>query len=287
MLRLNSPLITKKEKKYVNKVLKSGWISVDGDYNKSFEKKFGKIIKKKYNLLVQSGTASLHLALKSLNIKKNHKILIPNFTCSANINSVLQCNATPVPIEVENETLGMDFQLVKKAINKYKPKAIQIVHVYGFPAKDILEITAYCKKLKIKVIEDASEALGATFKNKPVGSFGDISVFSMRSEKMIGVGEGAIISTNNKSIYEKIKLLSNRNMPFREKHHSYWKKYICLGEGYNYQMPHTLAAIGFGQLENFNFIKQKKIKIGKMYRKIFKNYNFAQKFYQILNLYFG
>ena len=135
MLRLNSPLITKKEKKYVNKVLKSGWISVDGDYNKSFEKKFGKIIKKKYNLLVQSGTASLHLALKSIKIKKNHKILIPNFTCSANINSVLQCNATPVPIEVENETLGMDFQLVKKAINKYKPKAIQIVHVYGFPAK--------------------------------------------------------------------------------------------------------------------------------------------------------
>jgi len=275
--RINTPYLTNLEKKYLNDVIASKWISVDGKYSKIFEKKFGNLINKKFNLLVQSGTSALHLALKALNVKPKDKIIVPNFTCSANINSVAQCNATALVVEIEKDTLGLDFDLVKKAILKYKPKILQLVHVYGFPARDTFKIINLCKKKKIIVIEDASEALGAKYKNIPVGSFGDISIFSLRSEKMIGVGEGAIISTNNSKIFNNINLLASRNMPYRGKKHPYWKKYICLGEGYNYQMPHALAAIGVSQLKKFNYIKKKKIKIGKAYRKIFKNYNFAQK----------
>ena len=106
-----------------------------------------------------------------------------------------------------------------------------------------------------------------------IGKFGDISIFSIRSEKMIGVGEGAMICTNNKSIYNKLLLLASRNMPFRSSRHPYWKKYVSLGEGYNYLMPHVLGAIGYAQLKKFNFIKKNKIRVGNLYQSIFKEFN--------------
>ncbi len=273
---LNTPLITSIETKFTRDVLKSGWISVGGKYNKLFEKKFGKIINKKYNLLVQSGTAALHLALKSINITKDDSVITPNFSCSANINCISQCGAKAIVVESEKDTLGLDFDLVKKAIIKYKPKALQLVHVYGFPARDTEKIIKFCKKNNIIVIEDASEALGAKINGKMVGSFGDISIFSLRSEKMIGVGEGGIISTKNKNHFNSIDLIASRNMPFRGKKNQYWKKYISNGEGYNYTMPHILAAIGMAQLKKLNYIVKRKREVGKIYRDEMKEFKFAQ-----------
>ena len=114
--------------------------------------------------------------------------------------------------------------------------------------------------------------MGANIGKKVIGEFGDISVFSIRSEKMIGVGEGAMICTNNKSTYDKLILLASRNMPFRSSRHPYWKKYVSLGEGYNYLMPHVLGAIGYAQLKKFNFIKKNKIRVGNLYQSIFKEF---------------
>ena len=143
---LNTPLITAYEKKYVNNAINSGWISVNGKYNKLFEKKFGLIIKKKNNITVQSGTSALHLALKALGAQKGTKIIIPNYSCSANISSVSQCSSTAIIVEVEKDTLGLDYELVKLAIDKYKPKILQLVHIYGFPARDTEKIVKLCKK---------------------------------------------------------------------------------------------------------------------------------------------
>jgi len=114
--------------------------------------------------------------------------------------------------------------------------------------------------------------LGALIGKKKIGMFGDISVFSLRSEKMIGVGEGAMVCTNNKYHYKKMLLLASRNMPYRTSKHPYWKKYISLGEGYNYLMPHLLAAVGCAQLKKFSFILKNKIRVGKLYQSVFKNY---------------
>jgi len=269
---LNKPYINKLEFKYVNSVLRTGWLSIGGKYNKLFEKNFSKLVDNKYTLSVQNGTASLHLALKVLGTKSHHKIIIPSFSCSANISSIAQCNATAVIVDVENETFGLDYKLVKKAIENNKIYALQLVHIYGFPARDSEKIINLCKKKNIRVIEDGSEALGASIGKKAIGKFGDISVFSIRSEKMIGVGEGAMICTNNKSIYNKLNLLASRNMPFRSSKHPYWKKYVSLGEGYNYLMPHVLGAIGYAQLKKFSFIKKNKIRVGNLYQSTFKNF---------------
>ena len=270
---LNKPYINKLELKYLKSVIDSGWLSVNGKYNKLLEKNFCKLINNKYGISLQNGTASLHLALKAIGVTSKHKVIIPAFSCSANISSISQCNATAVIVDVENETFGLDYDLVKKAITNHKIYAIQLVHIYGYPARDTEKIIKLCKKKNIKIIEDGSEALGAKIKKKKIGNMGDISVFSLRSEKMIGVGEGAMVCTNNKSTYDKLLLLASRNMPYRTSRHPYWKKYVSLGEGYNYLMPHILGAVGCAQLKKFNFILKNKIRVGNLYHSIFAGYN--------------
>ena len=281
---LNIPYISKLEKKYANDVLKSQWLSINGKHTQIFEKKFSKFINTKYAVAVQSGTAAVHTALRALNIRENDKVIIPNFTCVANISSLSQIKAKPVIVDVEKDTFGIDFESFKKIAKKHKPKAVQLVHVYGHPARDTILISNFCKKNKIFLIEDASESLGAEINKKKIGSYGDIAIFSLRSEKMIGVGEGGVLVTNKKKMFENIKLIASRHAPYRSKEHSYWKKYFVSGEGYNYLMPHLPGSIARAQIENFaKYILNKKIKIGLLYRKIFKenkNYFVPQKLFK-------
>ena len=281
---LNIPYISKLEKEYVNDVLKSQWLSINGKHTQIFEKKFSKFLNTKYALAVQSGTAAVHTALRALNIKENDKVIIPNFTCVANISCLSQIKAKPVIVDVENDTQGIDFESFKIAVKKHKPKAVQLVHVYGHPARDTILISNFCKKNKIFLIEDASESLGAEINGKKVGSYGDIAIFSLRSEKMIGVGEGGVLVTNKKKLFENIKLIASRHAPFRIKKYSYWRKYYVSGEGYNYLMPHLPGSIARAQIENFTkHILNKKVKIGFLYRKIFeenKNYFIPQKLFK-------
>ena len=273
---INSPLIGRPEKNYVNKVLNSGWLSSNGEHTKIFEKKIAKYLKMKNALAVQSGTAAIHLALKSFGCKHNDNVILPNYSCVSNLSAVKQCGANPIIVEVERETLSLDYKELERAIKKYKPKIVQLVHVYGCPAKYTEEIVKLCKQKKIFLMEDFSEALGAKIKNKKVGTFGDICISSIRSEKMIGVGEGGVVLCKNSKLFGKIKTLASRNSPFRRKFDPYWKKYYCLGEGYNYLLPHLLGAVARAQIEKFEkSILRKKIQIGKNYEKIFSNKNFS------------
>ncbi len=277
---INKPNLSDLEKKYVLNALKTTWLSSNGYNTKIFERKFSKITKNKYSLAVQSGTAALHLALKSLGIKKGDNIIVPNYTCVSNLSSVSQCGARAILVDIEKDTFGLDYALVIEAIKKYKPKAIQLVHVYGFPARDTIKIIKICKKKNIKIIEDTSESLGSKIGKKIVGTFGDINVTSIRSEKMIGVGEGAVISTNNLKIFNNISLLASRAAPFRKAKDPYWKKYYVVGEGYNYLMPHLLGSVARGQIERFGKeLLKKKVEVGKNYINILnkKNYMFGQK----------
>ena len=130
---LNSPNISSLEKTYVLDDVKNKWLSSNGKHTKIFQDKVAKFLNSKYCLAVQSGTSALHVSLRGIGVKKNDKVIVPNFTCNSNISTVVQCNAIPVIVEVEKDTLGLDFKLTKKAIDKYNPKALQLVHVYGFP----------------------------------------------------------------------------------------------------------------------------------------------------------
>tara|TARA_Y100000768_G_scaffold388766_1_gene386968 strand:- start:6253 stop:7395 length:1143 start_codon:yes stop_codon:yes gene_type:complete len=268
---LNKPSQSNLEKKYILDVLKSNWLSSNGEHTIEFEKKFSKFLGLKFGLAVQSGTSAIHVALKAAGVKEKDFVITPNYTCISNLSCISQCNAIPVIVEIEKDTLGLDYESVKKAIKIYKPKVLQLVHVYGYPARDTKKIIDICKKNKIIVIEDSSEAFGSSINSKKIGTFGQINVTSIRSEKMIGVGEGGILTFNNRYYYEKAKLIASRHAPFRRGKDPYWKKYFSNGEGYNYLMPHLLGAVARGQIETFkNKMLIKKIFVGKTYRKISK-----------------
>lgn len=268
---LNEPYLKGKEKEYVLDVLESGWLSIKGKHTKIFEQKFAEMVGVKYALAVQSGTAALHTALLALGIGKGDKVVIPNYTCGGCVTSVLQCGATPVILDIEDETFCLDGNRLEEFIKKEKPKVVMLIHIYGFPARDTKRIVEICKRENILLLEDCCEAHGAELEGKKLGSFGDISVFSVRSEKMIGVGEGGLILTNNKEIIDNAFFWASRASPYRGDKYPYWYQYYYCGVGMNYLMPHLLGAVGRAQIENFDEIIAKKRKVGEKYQSLLKN----------------
>ena len=249
----------------INKVIKKGWISSDGPEVKTFENKFSKKINRKYSIAVSNGTAALEIAVKALGIKKNDEVIIPNFTIISNALAVIKQNAKPVLVDCDLETWNMNLDEIEKRINK-KTKAIIVTHIYSF-SNDMDKILKICKKYKIFLIEDAAEVLGLKYKNKMCGSFGDISTFSFYANKQVTCGEGGMISTNNRRLYEKCKSLRN----------------LCFGKiqrfnhddiGWNYRMTNIQAVLGINQLKRLDKIVQKKMYIGNYYyNKLSKNKN--------------
>ncbi len=255
---VSEPLITQRDKWELMKAIKSGWISSSGKYIENFEKNFSKYLGVKYSTTVSNGTAALEVALKSLDIKKGDEVIIPNFTIISNALAVIKVGATPKFIDCKINDWNMNYNEIEKKITK-KTKVIIATHIYNFPC-EIEKIQKLCKRKKLYLIEDAAEVLGLDFKKKKCGSFGDLSTFSFYSNKQVTTGEGGMISTNNKRLYEKCKNLKN----------------LCFGKidrfnhddiGWNYRYTNLQAAIGFSQLKRINSIVKKKIEIGKRYYK--------------------
>ncbi|MDC1158564.1 DegT/DnrJ/EryC1/StrS family aminotransferase [Pelagibacteraceae bacterium] len=254
---VNTPKIFGDEKKYVNDSLNTGWISSEGPYVKKFENLFSSFNKRKYGIAVSSGTAALEIALKSLNLKKNDEVIIPTFTIISSAMCVFKEGVKPVLVDSNINNWNMS---VEQTINKItkNTKAIIITHIYGFPV-DMYKILSIAKKKKITIIEDAAEMIGQKYNGKICGSFGDISTFSFYANKHITTGEGGMIVTNNKKIFEKCKSL--RNLCFGIKGNRFNHEDI----GWNYRFTNVQAAIGLGQLKNIKWIVNRKKEIGIRY----------------------
>lgn len=254
---VNSIKIYSHEKKFVKKCLNTGWLSSEGSYVKRFEKDFSKFNKKKYGIAVSSGTAALEIAIKSLNLKKGDEIIVPNFSIISTTLCVVKLGLKPVLVDADIKTWNMNPDEVIKKISK-KTKAILIAHIYGFPV-DMKKILMIAKKKNIKIVEDASEMIGQEYYKKKCGSFGDLSTFSFYANKHITTGEGGMILTNSRKLYEKSKSLRN----------------LCFGKGkdrfnhddigWNYRMTNMQGALGCGQLKNISQIIKRKREIGKRY----------------------
>tara|TARA_A100001011_G_C14294645_1_gene837870 strand:- start:65 stop:1213 length:1149 start_codon:yes stop_codon:yes gene_type:complete len=260
---VNEPVVTSSDAKSVYKTVKSGWISSTGNEINKFEKKFAKIINKKYATTVSNGTAALEIALKALGIKKNDEVIIPNFTIISNALAVIKLNATPVPVDCNHFNWNMNIEQIKKKITK-KTKAIIATHIYNYPL-EMDKIIRICKKKNIKIIEDAAEVIGLKYNNKMCGSFGDISTFSFYANKHITTGEGGMILTNDFNIYEKCKSL--KNLCFGKN----FRRFVNSDVGWNYRFTNIQASLGLSQLNRLNSIINKKIFVGKTYYKYLKN----------------
>tara|TARA_B100001057_G_scaffold62651_1_gene56153 strand:- start:1893 stop:3020 length:1128 start_codon:yes stop_codon:yes gene_type:complete len=254
---LYEPIIGRDEKKFVNDCLNSNWISSKGDYIAKFEKKFSKYINIKHSLTVSNGTAALHLALLALDLKKKDEVIVPTFTYISPVNAINYIGSQIKFIDSDIETWQIKIDDLKKKISK-KTKAIIVPHLYG-QVCDIKKISEICKKKKIFLIEDSAEAFGCYYKNKHLGTFGDISTFSFFGSKTITTGEGGMVCTNNKRLAEKIYRLK---MVGVVKNRYYWHDIV----GYNYRMTNICAAIGLGQLKKAKIILKKKREVYRLYK---------------------
>ena len=260
IIPVNIPKISNYEKKLVNECLKTNWISSEGKFVNLFEKNFSFFNKRKFGIAVSSGTAALEIAVKSLNLKKNSEVLIPSFSIISTANAVIKNNLKPVLIDCDLDTWNINVDEAIRKITK-KTKAIVITHIYGLPV-DLDRILKIAKKKNIRIIEDAAEVIGLKYKNKICGSFGDLSIFSFYANKHITTGEGGMICTNNKKLYEKCKSL--RNLSFSN---SVYNRFNHDDIGWNYRMTNLQAALGCGQLKNINWIVRRKREIGLRYYK--------------------
>ena len=257
---VNIPKLYSSEKTNVINCVRTNWISSEGKFVKEFEKKFSQYNSRKFGVAVSSGTAALEVAIKSLNLKKNSEVIIPSFSIIATALCVVKCGLKPILVDCSLSTWNMDPEKVIKKISK-KTSAIIITHIYGLPV-DLQKIINVAKKKNIKVIEDAAEVIGLKYKNRMCGSFGDVSTFSFYANKHITTGEGGMIVTNKKDIYEKCKSL--RNLSFSK---SYFDRYNHDDIGWNYRMTNMQAALGCGQLKSINKIVKRKREIGNLYYK--------------------
>ena len=256
------PNIGSKEIFYVNKAVRSGWVSSLGYFVEKFEKDFSKYCGRRHGVSVSNGTVALHLALLALDIGRGDEVIVPNFSFVATVNSVLYTGATPVLVDIESDTLNIDVVKLEEKITK-KTKAVIVVHTYGHPA-DMGAIMKIAEKHQLKVIEDAAEAHGAKYKNKRVGGFGDISCFSFYGNKTITTGEGGMCLVNDEKINKKMLLLRDHGM---RKEKKYWHEVV----GYNYRITNLQAALGCAQLERLEAFLKIKIKNAALYKKLLKD----------------
>ncbi len=261
MIPVNEPLLTGNEKKYLTECIETGWISSEGSFVKKFEKQFAQKVDRKYGIAVSSGTAALDIAIKSLGIDVNDEVIMPTFTIISCITQIIRAGAKPVFIDSNPITWNMNVKQIEAKITKMT-KAIMIVHIYGLPV-DMQLIMNLAKKYKLKIIEDAAQMHGQTYKGKMCGSFGDISTFSFYPNKHITSGEGGMIVTNNKKLAEKCR--SYRNLCFQAH-----KRFVHEELGWNYRITNMQAAVGLAQLENLDKHIQRKREIGKLYNKYLK-----------------
>lgn len=243
---LSSPHLSDNERKYVNEAFDSNWIAPVGPHINSFEEKISKISNDSHVAVLNSGTAAIHLALILLDVRIGDNVLCSSFTFAASTNPIVYLGAKPVFIDSEKDTWNMCPTLLENAIIELslkdeKPKAIILVHLYGYPAK-MNEILAISKKYSIPLIEDAAEAIGSSYNGIPLGTFGDLGVFSFNGNKIITTSSGGAILSSNKKFIDKAKFLSTQA---RDEYPHYEHSEI----GYNYRMSNICAAIGLGQIE--------------------------------------
>lgn len=257
------PYITAKDKQSVLAVLNTDNLSLGPKY-REFEEKFAKKLGVKYACAVSSGTAGLHLVMLACGIGPGDEVITTPFTFVASANSILYVGAKPVFVDIDPLTYNLNPENIEKKINK-KTKAILVVHIFGQPC-DMVPILQLAKKYKLQIIEDACESIGATYKGQLAGTFGQASVFAFYPNKQMTTGEGGMIVTNNKKIYEICQSLKNQGRAENDQ----WLDHKYLG--YNYRLDEMSAALGLSQLEKLDFMINKRRKIAGWYDKILRPY---------------
>ena len=260
---LAKPDITEKERQAVLGVLETLDLSLGKKYVE-FQKIMAEYAGVKYAVAVNSGTSGLHLIIKALGIGKGDEVITTPFSFIASSNCVLYEGAKPVFCDIDEKTFSIDVSKIEEKITK-KTKAILAVDVFSHPA-DWRELRKIAKKYKLYLIEDSAEALGSEQNGKKCGSFGDVAVFAFFPNKQVTTGEGGMILTNNKRIYELCRSMANQGRKIKS---GKWLEHVRLG--YNYRLDEMSCAMGIAQMKRIKEILKKRARVAELYNKKLKN----------------
>ena len=250
------PYLDNREYESIKQCFESNWIT-EGPLSKEFVNKILELTGAKYGVLAPNGTLSIYMALRAVGIGPGDEVIVPNFTFIASANAVEMCGAKPVFVDV-GEDLHIDINKCTTVLSS-RTKAIMPVHVYGM-ACNMDEVVSFAKTYDLKIIEDAAQAIGIKWDGKHAGTFGEVGSFSFFADKTLTTGEGGMVVTNDKSIYEKLLYIRNQGRLDRG-------SFIHPEIGYNFRMTDLQSAIGLVQFDKLNEIITKKTTILETYKK--------------------
>jgi dTDP-4-amino-4,6-dideoxygalactose transaminase len=248
------PTLGAEEVRAVTEVIQSGHIA-EGQVVQQFEEAFAAKIGTEHAVAVSSGTAALHLALAAMGIGPEHEVIIPSYVCSALLHAVQYVGAQPVPAEIDPLTYNIDPVDVKKRITA-RTGAIIVPHMFGLAA-DLEQLL----KLGVPILEDCAQAVGGTYRQKPLGSFGEAAIFSFYATKMMATGEGGMVTSKSPEITTRIRDLKTYDGKTADRIR------------YNYKMTDLQAAMGLIQLTRLDDFVEQRRKIAAFYIKHLKSLN--------------
>ncbi len=252
----------REDNRAVNKVLQRGMDWAIGHEIADFEKKITNYIGTKYCVAFNSGTSAGHAALLAININSG-EVIVPSFTFISTANWPLMVNAKPKFVDIEEENFGLSPERVKVEITK-NTKAIIPIHYGGLPCK-IGEINRIARNKKITLIEDCAESFGAKIKGVSVGTFGQMSIFSFAPNKILTTGEGGVICTDSRKIFEKLQLIRSHGRKVNENYFKTSRLPDYISIGYNWRMSSMTAALGLSQFDKLDRIIQLRRKHARFY----------------------
>ncbi|MFM8270677.1 MAG: DegT/DnrJ/EryC1/StrS family aminotransferase, partial [Pseudomonadota bacterium] len=253
---VNTPDLTGNEKKYLLECIDTGWISSEGPFIHKFELGMASAVGRQFGIAVSNGTAALEIAIKALKLGPDDEVIMPTFSIISCSGAIYKAGAKPVLVDCDLDTWNISIDKIEEKITK-KTKAIMVVHTYGLPV-NMDPIIELAEKYNLKIIEDAAEMHGQTYKDRPCGSFGDISIFSFYPNKHITTGEGGMLVCDSSELAESCRQL--RNLCFIPP-----RRFVHQELGWNYRMTNLQAALGLAQLERLTSFVDKKRRMGERY----------------------
>lgn len=273
MTLLSAPNISGNEWEYVKQCLDTAWVSSVGAYVNQFEDMMASYTGCRYAVATSSGTTALHIALLLAGVKKDDYVIVPNITFIASLNSISYTGASPLLVDIDENTWQMDLSLLEEfleknttvennqcvySVNKRIVRGVMPVHVLGNMV-DMERLQLIAEKFHLAIVEDATEALGSYYNGKHSGSFGLMGCFSFNGNKIITTGGGGMIVTDDEILAKKAKHITTqaKSDPFEYRHDEI---------GYNYRLVNILAAIGVAQMEQLDGFIQRKKEIDIIYK---------------------
>ncbi len=255
---LARPSLGDRERELVLQALDSGVLGL-GPFAKRFEDRIAEMVGRRFGVSCNSGTAALHMAVRAMRIGPGDEVITTPFSFVASTNCFLYEGAKPVFVDIEEDSMGIDPDLVEAAATP-RTKAVLPVQVFGRPCR-IVEIADIAQRGGWRLVEDSCEALGSSLDGRPLGSFGDASAFAFYPNKQITTGEGGVVVTDDEELAREFRSLRNQGRG----EDGTWLEHVRLG--YNYRMDELSAAVGVAQLERFDELQAGRARVAAAYQR--------------------